>query len=189
MAVGREPSRFGSECRVVFRQAASGASSMRPTAIGMCPASRTSVAAGEEFRWFRSRIIGGRTVPLWPHFAALSDYDFKPQEFDGLGFDWPVTYEEMSPWYDKAEEFIGVTGTQEVACAARRMGSFMPPVAPRVHEMLVQRAGKKLNIPVIPSRMAMLTKAINGRAACHYCGQCGRGYPRNTAFTSEPVGR
>src|SRR6185437_4226424 len=52
-------------------------------------------------------------------------------------------------------------------------------------EMLVQRAGKKLNIPVIPSRMAMLTKPLNGRAACHYCGQCGRGCQTASAFSSS----
>ena len=64
-------------------------------------------------------------------------------------------------------------------------GNFLPPIAPRVHEKLVQKACGKLNIPCIPSRMAMLTKSIHGRAACHYCGQCGRGCHTASAFSSS----
>jgi len=90
----------------------------------------------------------------------------------------------MSPWYDKAEGFIGVTGTKEGLRTAPD-GNFLPQIPPRVHETLVQRSCRKLNIPCIPSRMAMLTKSIHGRAACHYCGQCGRGCQTASAFTSS----
>jgi len=90
----------------------------------------------------------------------------------------------MAPWYDKAEDWVGVTGTKEGIRSAPD-GKFLPPVPPRVHEQLVVKAGKRLNIPVIPSRMAMLTKSIHGRAACHYCGQCGRGCRTASAFTSS----
>ena len=143
-----------------------------------------TAAAGNEFRWFRSRIIGGRTN----HFGRISlrfaDYDFKPYSTDGLGTDWPVTYDEIAPYYDKAEGFIGVTGTKEGLRTAPD-GNFLPPIAPRVHEVLIQRACRKLNIPCIPSRMAMLTRPLNGRAACHYCGQCGRGCQTASAFSSS----
>src|SRR6185436_15420222 len=47
------------------------------------------------------------------------------------------------------------------------------------------KACGRLNIPCIPSRMAMLTKSVNGRAACHYCGQCGRGCQTASAFSSS----
>src|SRR6476619_6694065 len=70
-----------------------------------------TVAPDSQFRWFRSRIIGGRTNHYGRISLRFSDYDFQPE--DGLSDPWPVTYAEMSPWYDKAEEFIGVTGTKE----------------------------------------------------------------------------
>jgi choline dehydrogenase-like flavoprotein len=143
-----------------------------------------TVAPGNEFRWFRSRIIGGRTNHFGRISLRFSDYDFKPYSTDGLGTDWPVTYEEIAPWYDKAEEFIGVTGTKEGLRTAPD-GKFLPPIPPRVHEVLVQKACAKLNIPCIPSRMAMLTKPLHGRAACHYCGQCGRGCQTASAFSSS----
>jgi choline dehydrogenase-like flavoprotein len=157
---------------------------LAPNGYWDLPGEPFTVAEGDSFRWFRSRILGGRTNHFGRISLRFSDYDFKPQAFDGLGTDWPVTYEEMSPWYDKAEEFIGITGTHEGLRTAPD-GKFLPPIAPRVHEQLIQRAGKKLNIPVIPSRMAMLTKSINGRAACHYCGQCGRGCRTASAFSSS----
>src|SRR5579862_2009166 len=143
-----------------------------------------TVAAQDEFRWFRSRIIGGRTNHYGRISLRFADYDFKPYSFDGLGMNWPVTYDEIAPYYDKAEGFIGVTGTKEGIRSAPD-GNFLPPIPPRVHEILIQRAARKLGIPCIPSRMAMLTKPLNGRAACHYCGQCGRGCRTASAFTSS----
>src|SRR5262249_20187058 len=59
-----------------------------------------TVAEGSHWRWFRSRIIGGRTNHYGRISLRFSDYDFQPE--DGLSDPWPVTYEEMSPWYDKA---------------------------------------------------------------------------------------
>lgn len=145
-----------------------------------------TTAPGNEFRWFRSRILGGRTNHYGRITLRFSDYDFKPYSTDGLGDDWPITYEDIAPWYDKAEEFIGVTGTKEGIRSAPD-GVFQKPPAPRVHELLVKRACDKLNIPVIPSRMAIITRNHNGRPACHYCGQCGRGCVTASNYSSSQV--
>src|ERR1041385_7376318 len=153
-----------------------------PNGYWEIPGEPYTVASGNQFRWFRSRIIGGRTNHYGRISLRFSDYDFQPE--DGLSDPWPVTYQEMSPWYDKAEGFIGITGTKEGLRTAPD-GNFLPPVAPRVHESLIQKSCQKLNIPCIPSRMAMLTKPLNGRAACHYCGQCGRGCQTASAFSSS----
>ena len=153
-----------------------------PNGYWEIPGEPYSVAPGNEFRWFRSRIIGGRTNHYGRISLRFSDYDFQPE--DGLSDPWPVTYDEMAPYYDKAEGFIGVTGTKEGLRTAPD-GNFLPAIPPRVHEVLVQRACRKLNIPCIPSRMAMLTRSIHGRAACHYCGQCGRGCQTASAFSSS----
>jgi choline dehydrogenase-like flavoprotein len=155
-----------------------------PNGYWQVPGEPYTVANGSEWDWFRSRILGGRTNHYGRISLRFSDYDFKAYSFDGLGRDWPVTYDEMSPWYDKAEEFIGVTGTREGIRTAPD-GKFLPPIPPRVHETLIQKSCQKLGIPCIPSRMAMLTKSVHGRAACHYCGQCGRGCRTASAFTSS----
>ncbi|MFN8938862.1 MAG: GMC family oxidoreductase [Acidobacteriota bacterium] len=145
-----------------------------------------TTAPGTNFRWFRSRILGGRTNHYGRITLRFSDYDFKPYSTDGLGDDWPITYEDVVPYYEKAERFIGVLGTKEGLRTAPD-GIFQPAPPPRVHEVLVQRAGRKLGIPVIPSRMAILTKPLNGRPACHYCGQCGRGCITASNYSSSQV--
>lgn len=145
-----------------------------------------TVAPGSEFRWFRSRILGGRTNHYGRITLRFADYDFTPYSRDGLGTDWPITYDDVAPYYDKAERFIGVTGTKEGIRSAPD-GIFQAPPQPRVHEVLFKRSCDKLKIPCIPSRMAIITKPTNGRAACHYCGQCGRGCITASNYSSSQV--
>jgi choline dehydrogenase-like flavoprotein len=143
-------------------------------------------ADGANFQWFRSRIVGGRTNH-WGRIALrYAPVDFKSKTRDGLGEDWPITYEDLAPYYDKVESYIGVFGTKENFPSAPD-GVFLPPPKPRCHELLVKKACDKLNIACIPARLAILTKPLNGRAACHYCGQCGRGCTTASNFSSSQV--
>jgi choline dehydrogenase-like flavoprotein len=133
-----------------------------------------TVAPGSDFSWFRSRILGGRTNHYGRVTLRMADYDFKPKSTDGLGFDWPISYQDLAPYYDKAEQLIGVTGTREGIRSAPD-GIFNPPGALKAHEVLIQKSCAKLDIRAVPSRQAVTTVARNGRPPCHYCGQCGRG--------------
>src|SRR5438270_5279883 len=143
-------------------------------------------APGSRFRWFRSRIVGGRTNH-WGRIALrFAPIDFKSRSTDGMGDDWPITYDELAPYYDKVESYIGVFGTKENIPSAPD-GIFMPPPKPRCTETLVQKACDKAKVLCIPSRMAILTKPLNGRPACHYCAQCGRGCVTASNFSSSQV--
>jgi choline dehydrogenase-like flavoprotein len=133
-----------------------------------------TVAPGSDFSWFRSRVLGGRTNHYGRVTLRMADYDFKPRSTDGLGFDWPISYADVAPYYDKAERFIGVTGTIEGIRSAPD-GIFNPPAPLRAHDVLVQRACAKNGIRAVAARQAVTTVARNGRPPCHYCGQCGRG--------------
>ena len=145
-----------------------------------------TTAPGSTFRWFRSRIEGGRTNH-WGRIALrFAPVDFKARSTDGVGDDWPVTYEEIAPYYDKVESYIGVFGSKENIPSAPD-GIFLPPPRPRCTETLVKKACDQLNIACIPSRMAILTKPVNGRPPCHYCGQCGRGCISASNFSSSQV--
>jgi choline dehydrogenase-like flavoprotein len=145
-----------------------------------------TTAPGSNFRWFRSRIEGGRTNH-WGRIALrFGPADFRPHSTDGMGDDWPITYEELAPYYDKVEAYIGVFGSKENVPNAPD-GIFQPPPKPRCTELIIKKACDKLNITCIPSRMAILTKALNGRAACHYCAQCGRGCLSRSNFSSSQV--
>ena len=134
----------------------------------------TVAADTEDFWWFRSRIVGGRTNHYGRISLRFSDYDFKPRDRDGLGWNWPLEYADLAPWYDRAETFIGVVGSREGLRSAPD-GVFHDPPPPKAHELLIARASRRMGIPCIPNRRAVITRPINGRPACHYCGQCGRG--------------
>jgi choline dehydrogenase-like flavoprotein len=143
-------------------------------------------APGSEFKWWRGRMLGGRTNHYGRISLRMGPYDFKTYSRDGKGFDWPITYDDLAPYYDKAEELIGVFGTEE-GLENTPDGKFQPAPAPRSYEKLVKLASDKLNIPCIPSRLAILTRPLNGRPACHYCGQCGRSCSTNANFNSPGV--
>ena len=145
-----------------------------------------TVAEGSDFSWFRSRILGGRTNHYGRITLRFADYDFNPRSRDGLGFDWPIAYEDLAPYYDKAERFIGVTGTAEGIRSAPD-GIFQPPGALKAHDVLVQRACAKLGIRAVASRQAVITTPLNGRPPCHYCGQCGRGCMTASNYASSYV--
>jgi choline dehydrogenase-like flavoprotein len=143
-------------------------------------------APGANFKWFRSRIVGGRTNH-WGRIALrFAPIDFASGTRDGLGDDWPITYQDIAPYYDKVESYIGVFGTKENVSSAPD-GVFLPPPKPRCVELLIKKACDKLNIICIPARLAVLTRPLNGRAACHYCGQCGRGCTTASNFSSSQV--
>src|SRR4051812_8524685 len=133
-----------------------------------------TVAPGSDFSWFRSRILGGRTNHYGRVTLRFADYDFKPRTRDGLGFDWPISYDDIAPYYDKAEQFIGVVGSVENIRSAPD-GIFQTLAPLRAHDVLVQRSCAKLDIRAVHGRQAVITQATNGRPPCHYCGQCGRG--------------
>jgi choline dehydrogenase-like flavoprotein len=143
-------------------------------------------APGTRFEWFRSRIVGGRTNH-WGRIALrFAPVDFKSKTRDGIGDDWPISYEDLAPYYDKVEAYIGVFGSKENIPSAPD-GVFLPPPKPRCHELLIKQACDKLNITCIPARLAILTKSVHGRLPCHYCGQCGRGCTTASNFSSSQV--
>jgi choline dehydrogenase-like flavoprotein len=150
------------------------------------PGEPYTTAPGSDFMWWRARMLGGRTNHYGRISLRMGPYDFKPHSRDGKGFDWPIGYEDLAPYYDKAEELIGVFGTRE-GLENTPDGKFQPAPAPRGYERVIKKSCDKLKIPCIPSRLAILTRPLNGRAACHYCAQCGRACGVNANFNSPGV--
>ena len=143
-------------------------------------------AEGTKFDWWRARMLGGRTNHWGRISLRFGPDDFKAKGRDGLGDDWPISYDDMAPYYDKVDRLIGVFGSKE-GLRNHPDGDFLPPPRPRCHELLVKDASDELGVTCIPSRLSILTKPLHGRAACHYCGQCNRGCMVNANFTSPNV--
>ena len=145
-----------------------------------------TVAEGERFDWFRARMLGGRTNHWGRISLRYGPDDFKRRSLDGLGEDWPIGYDDLQPYYDKVDRLVGLFGSAE-GLPNEPDGIFQPPPRPRCYELLIQQSCRQLDINCIPSRMSILTEPHNGRAACHYCGQCGRGCKTASNFSSPTV--
>src|SRR5499427_561868 len=143
-------------------------------------------AAGSTFDWFRGRMLGGRTNHWGRISLRIGPDDFKRHSLDGLGDDWPIGYEDVKPYYDKLDRLVGIFGSMEGLRNAPD-GIFMPAPKPRCYELLIKQAADNLNITCIPNRLSVLTRPLNGRPACHYCGQCGRGCSTHSNFSSPSV--
>jgi choline dehydrogenase-like flavoprotein len=137
------------------------------------------------FNWMgRLRITGGRTN-VWGRVSLrFSDWDFKSASQDGYGEDWPLGYKDIEPYYDLVEKYVGITGSAE-GLEHLPDGQFQPPVPLTCQETLFRnRVKEKLGRTVMPSRNANLTKPLNGRGPCHYCGPCERGCMTHSYFNS-----
>ena len=127
-----------------------------------------------DFMWFRSRMLGGRTNHWGRISLRFGPDDFKKKSIDGLGEDWPISYDDIKPYYDKVDKMIGVFGTKE-NIYNEPDGFFLPPPKPRLHELFYINAARKSNVKVIPSRLSVLTKRLNNeRGICYYCNGCAR---------------
>jgi choline dehydrogenase-like flavoprotein len=165
------------------------------------------------FDWWRPRMLGGRTN----HWGRISlrngPYDFKPHTRDGLGFDWPVSYEEVAPYYDKVERLIGVYGANDGLenTPDSPPGVLLPPPKPLVSDLLIQKHAGRLGIPVVAGHKAVLTQrldskrlpallhpgnpnaqkilraAMETRAACIWATPCGRGCSIRANYQSTTV--
>lgn len=115
------------------------------------------------FKWWRSRMLGGRTN----HWGRISlrngPYDFKPRSRDGLGINWPIAYEDIAPYYDKVEMLVGIYGSNDGLenTPSSPAGCLLPPPKPLVSDLLVQKHSAKLGFPTIAGHRAVLTQALD----------------------------
>jgi len=177
------------------------------------PYVRASEQYGGRFDWWRARMLGGRTN----HWGRISlrngPYDFKPRSRDGLGFDWPIAYQDVAPYYDKVELLIGVYGSNEGLEDTPNPppGCLLPPPKPIVSDYVIARSARRLGIPVVPGHRAVLTRALDhtsnprrlhpgnakaqkilaadmhGRAPCLWATPCGRGCSIRANYQSTTV--
>ncbi|MBI4408995.1 MAG: GMC family oxidoreductase, partial [Gemmatimonadetes bacterium] len=145
-----------------------------------------TTAPGTQFRWWRARMLGGRTNHWGRISLRFGPHDFKRRSRDGLGDDWPISYDDVKPYYDEIDRLIGVFGAP-INLPNEPDGIFHPPPRPRCYELLIKQACDRMDIPCVPARLSVITQPHNGRSPCHYCGQCYRGCPTNSNFSSPEV--
>ena len=142
----------------------------------------------EPYTWIQANVVGGRSL-LW----ARQSYRWSPMDFeanlrDGHGVDWPLRYADLAPWYDYVESTIGVSGQRE-GLPQLPDGIFQPPMEMNAVEKAAKARieAKYPERTVTIGRTATLTQALNGRAACHYCGPCERGCSTGSYYSTLSV--
>lgn len=143
--------------------------------------------ADKPFMWIRGRQVGGKTFCWARESYRYSDNEFKAASRDGYGEDWPISYKDLEPYYDRVESFIGVSASRE-GLAQFPDGQFLPPMALSCGAAQAQEViGRKFGWRVMPDRVAVLTVPHRGRPACHYCDECQRGCFTASYFNSPSV--
>jgi choline dehydrogenase-like flavoprotein len=147
-----------------------------------------ATAPDTDFTWFRSYQLGGRSLTWGRQAYRWSDYDFGANKRDGHGTDWPIRYAELAPWYDKVEEFIGVSGAAE-GLSQLPDGKFQPPMALNVVEAALREriAARWPDRCLTIGRTANLTvaKPDEGRAPCQNRDICARGCSFGAYFSTQ----
>jgi choline dehydrogenase-like flavoprotein len=126
-----------------------------------------------------ARIVGGSSAHYTANFWRLHENDFHERSLlggiPGTGFaDWPISYQELEPYYTKVEWEIGVSGLAYASPfdPPRTKGYPMPPLPVKSSGVLMERGARKLGLHPFPAPMAILSQPYRGRPGCAHCGFC-----------------
>lgn len=134
-------------------------------------------ATSGNFGWI-STVVGGGTVHWAGYAFRLHPDDFRRRTLSGgiagsSVADWPIRYEELEPWYLRAEQLLGVSGAGGSPFEPARSGEYpLPPVDVHPLARRVDEAAARLGLHAYPTPRAVLSKPYQGREACHYCEFC-----------------
>jgi choline dehydrogenase-like flavoprotein len=147
---------------------------------------------GTNYAWVRARLLGGKTN-IWGRLALrLSDYDFKAKTRDGYGEDWPISYKDIAPYYDKVDLYLGISGQKE-NLPYLPDSLFQRPVKLTAAEVKLRQGVKKMGRVLTPYRAGVTTDGVKHnkyRSRCYGRGACNRragGCDIHAAFDS-PTG-
>jgi choline dehydrogenase-like flavoprotein len=119
----------------------------------------------------RIRVLGGRSLHWNAVCLRFSSDDFREKSVGGIEEDWPISYDDLAPYYAYVERTIGVCGTRE-GLAMLPDGEFSGPPPPlRCAEQIASVACRQAGLRLIPTRKAMQV-GRGPRMPCHYCGRC-----------------
>ncbi len=146
---------------------------------------------GTKYAWVRARLLGGKTN-IWGRLALrLSDYDFKGKTHDGYGEDWPISYADIAPYYDKVDTYLGISGHKE-NLPHLPDSLFQRPVKLTLAEVQLRQKLAGMGRVLTPYRAGVTTDGVKNKYRNHCLGRgaCNRrpgGCDIHAAFDS-PTG-
>ncbi|HEX4486824.1 MAG TPA: GMC family oxidoreductase [Terriglobales bacterium] len=152
---------------------------------------RENPYTGTNYAWVRARCLGGKTN-IWGRLALrFSDYDFKAKSHDGFGEDWPISYSDLAPYYDKVDLYLGITGVKE-NLAELPDSIFQRPTKLNCAEVTLKQSLKGMGRTLTQYRAGVTSDGLKHnkyRSRCYGRGACDRkgGCDIHAAFDS-PTG-
>jgi choline dehydrogenase-like flavoprotein len=119
--------------------------------------------------------VGGGTVLMGAQWLRMSPRDFVTRTSEGVGDDWPLTYEEIARHYDRTDRDFGVSGLGGDPAYPERSDPPYPPLPIGRAGMMIARAHKRLRWHWWPATNAILSTSSNGRHPCAQRGTCNQG--------------
>ena len=142
----------------------------------------------KRFDWIRGYHVGGRSLMWYRMSFRWSELDFSENKRDGYGVDWPIRYNDLKPWYEKVEKYIGISGKAE-GLSQLPDSIFTPPMELNCVEKELQKGVSKYydDRIVINGRTANMTGDVlrEGRSNCQFRDRCIRGCPFGGYFSSN----
>ncbi|MDQ4005335.1 MAG: GMC family oxidoreductase [Actinomycetota bacterium] len=108
---------------------------------------------------------GGVALRMWPE-------DFERRTRDGVSVDWPISYEELEPYYDTVEREMALSGPETMPWGPKRTAYPQPPHRTTARDQLVAEGMAKLGMEWVPTPLAILTGEHEGRSPCMNYGYC-----------------
>jgi choline dehydrogenase-like flavoprotein len=142
------------------------------------------------FNWVRGYQVGGKSLIWGRACQRWSPYEFAAPERFGYGINWPITYNDIAPWYSHVEKFIGVCGEKD-GIASMPDGEFLPPFDLNCVETHMQKSIKQhFGRHMVKARWAHITQPQSihleqGRSKCQSRNLCMRGCPLGGYFSSN----
>lgn len=135
----------------------------------------TACTNRSSFRYHRVHGLGGTTLHYQGEAHRFADYAFRPATSYGSGVDWPLSYQDLEPYYRRAERILGVAGDAQNPYKPSRE-DFPTPAHPFSRATRhVKRGTDELGWLLLPNSLALPTRSVDGRTPCQRSGGCVQG--------------
>jgi len=129
------------------------------------------------FNYHRVFGVGGTTLHYQGEAHRFPDHAFDMKDRYGFGINWPLSYEDLAPYYARAEKWLGVAGDPANPFKATRGPYPTPAHDLSTKTQWVKRGSDKLGWSLLPNSLVMPSESYDGRSPCRYTGMCIKGCP------------
>lgn len=137
------------------------------------------------WKYHHVRGVGGSTLHFTGESHRLNPLSMVMGSRFGVAADWPITYQELEPYYILAENCLGVAGPSTDPFRPRSNPYPLPAHEPGYASRKVIDGFDQLGMSWMPNARAALSKPYHNRPGCNYCGNCNRGCPRKDKGSAD----